>query len=523
MNFRLRGNDIFMTALFFGMLHGWSISNPWNGHAVWWLQLVAMVWLVRALFRTASPKAAFTLGGLFAVAWFTSSLWWIYTSMHTYGGLAAPLAALAVLALSIFLASFYAFACSTFVLLKRGSSLFDATLFTALWLLAELARATLFTGFPWSATGYAHIDSPLISAAPWVGVYGLSALAALIAALFVLTRSCGLKILIVLVLSIKAYMMPSPQAISDKPSQSLSATSLTVRLLQGNIPQNEKFDAKTGVALALAWYQERLLAAAKDGVDLVVTPETGVPLLPQQLPLGYWSKISDAFTQQSKTAALIGIPLGTMREGYTNSVIGLNSAATPYRYDKHHLVPFGEFIPPFFRWFTNLMNIPLGDFNRGGLAQPSFAHAGQRFAVNICFEDLFGEELAKRFADKTTAPTIFVNVSNMGWFGSGIAIDEHVNISRMRAIEFDRPILRATNTGATVVIDHKGVVTQSLARSTRGMLNAHLSGEMLSRTSLTPYALWAFQYGLKPLWIVACGLITLAFLRRKSRFPPSRE
>jgi apolipoprotein N-acyltransferase len=93
----------------------------------------------------------------------------------------------------------------------------------------------------------------------------------------------------------------------------------------------------------------------------------------------------------------------------------------------------------------------------------------------------------------------------------------------MRAIEFDRPILRATNTGATVVIDHKGVVTQSLARSTRGMLNAHLSGEMLSRTSLTPYALWAFQYGLKPLWIVACGLITLAFLRRKSRFPPSRE
>ena len=508
-----------MTALLFGILHGWSIANPWNGHAVWWLQLIAMAWLVRALLRTESPKTAFTLGGLFATAWFTSSLWWLYTSMHTYGGLAAPLAALAVLALSIFLASFYAFACSVFVLLKRRSALFDATLFAALWLLAELARATLFTGFPWSTTGYAHIDSPLVSAAPWAGVYGISALAAFIAALFVLTRSCGLKILIVLVLSIKACMMPSPQALVDKPSQALSSTSLTVRLLQGNIPQNEKFDAKTGVALALAWYQERLLAAAKDGVDLVVTPETGVPLLPQQLPLGYWPKMTDTFTQQNKTAALIGIPLGSMSEGYTNSVIGLNgSQAKPYRYDKHHLVPFGEFIPPLFRWFTDLMNIPLGDFNRGALAQPSFAHAGQRFAVNICFEDLFGEELAKRFADKATAPTVFVNISNMGWFGDGMAIDEHTQISRMRAIEFDRPMLRATNTGATAIIDHKGTVMQSLSRSTRGMLNAELSGDMLSRTSLTPYASWASRYGLQPLWAVACTWVIFAlFIKRKSR------
>ena len=515
-----------MAALLFGILHGWSIANPWNGQAVWWLQMLAIAWLVRALLHTESPKAAFARSLLFATAWFASSMWWLYTSMHTYGGLAAPLAALAVLALCGLLASFYALACAAFVWLKCGrvdggagadTPLFDATLFAALWLLAELARGTVMTGLPWSAAGYAHIDSPLVSAAPWVGVYGISALAAFIAALFVLTRSCGLKLLIVLVLSIKAYMMPIPQALLDKPSQTSSPTSLTVRLLQGNIPQNEKFDAKTGVALALAWYQERLLGAVQSGVDLVVTPETGVPLLPQQLPLAYWPKINSAFTEQRKTAALIGIPLGSLREGYTNSVIGLsnNSAVTPYRYDKHHLVPFGEFIPPLFRWFTDLMNIPLGDFNRGALAQPSFVHAGQRFAVNICFEDLFGEELAKRFADKAAAPTIFVNVSNMGWFGDGLAIDEHINISRMRAIEFDRPMLRATNTGATAVIDHKGVVTQSLARSARGMLNAELSGEMLSRTSLTPYARWASQYGLQPLWVMACTGVIFALVRKK--------
>jgi len=506
-----------MMAFLFGTVHAWSIASPWSGQAIWWLQLIAIAWLVSTLMRMESSKVAFICGLFFGVAWFTSSLWWIYISMHTYGDLAAPLAAFAVLALSLYLASFYAVACAAFVRLKRNSAWFDAVLFAALWLLAELARAVVFTGFPWSAAGYAHIDGPLISSAPWIGVYGISALAAFIAALLVLTRSCGLKILIVVVLGIKAYTMPSPQHSLEKPSETITSTSLTIRLLQGNIPQNEKFDTQTGVAFALAWYQERLLAAVKDGVDLVVTPETGVPLMPHQLPPGYWPKISDTFGQQNKTAALIGIPLGSIAEGYTNSVIGLGHHAitTPYRYDKHHLVPFGEFIPPLFRWFTDLMNIPLGDFNRGALSQPSFAHAGQRFAINICFEDLFGEDLAKRFLDPAIAPTVFINVSNMGWFGNGMAIDEHISISRMRAIEFDRPMLRATNTGATVIIDHNGVVMQSLVRSKRGMLNAELPAEMLGRNSLTPYARWASQYGLQPLWVLACGLVFLAFLRKK--------
>ncbi|MFM2085019.1 MAG: hypothetical protein RLY95_1837, partial [Pseudomonadota bacterium] len=99
-----------------------------------------------------------------------------------------------------------------------------------------------------------------------------------------------------------------------------------------------------------------------------------------------------------------------------------------------------------------------------------------------------------------------------------MAIDEHTQISRMRAIEFDRPMLRATNTGATAIIDHKGTVIQSLSRSTRGMLNAELSGDMLSRTSLTPYASWASRYGLQPLWVVACTWVIFAlFIKRKSR------
>ncbi len=178
-------------------------------------------------------------------------------------------------------------------------------------------------------------------------------------------------------------------------------------------------------------------------------------------------------------------------------------------------MPFGEFIPPLFRWFVRLMNIPLGDFSRGAVGQPSFAWQGQRLAPNICYEDLFGEELAARFADPAQAPTAFVNLSNIAWFGDTVAIDQHLHISRMRALEFERPMLRATNTGATAVIDHRGQVTHLLPRHTRGVLQAAFEG----RTQLTPFARWASAVGLWPLWAV-CLLLALTLAPRRKKTAP---
>jgi apolipoprotein N-acyltransferase len=267
------------------------------------------------------------------------------------------------------------------------------------------------------------------------------------------------------------------------------------------VPQDEKFQPGTGVPMALRWYGEQLRDAR---AALVVTPETAVPMLPQQLPAGYWDALQQRFATGSQ-AALVGIPLGSFKDGYTNSVIGLKPGALVYQFDKHHLVPFGEFIPPLFRWFTDLMNIPLGDFNRGDVGAPSFEWQGQQLAPNICYEDLFGEELGARFASATPAPTIFVNVSNIGWFGNTVAIDQHLQISRMRALEFERPMIRATNTGATVIIDHRGVVTHSLPRHTRGVLTGVVQG----RTGATPFAQWVSRLGLWPLW--ALGLLVVGW------------
>jgi apolipoprotein N-acyltransferase len=288
-----------------------------------------------------------------------------------------------------------------------------------------------------------------------------------------------------------------------------STGSLQVALLQGNIPQDEKFIPGGGIETALRWYGEQLRDAK---ASLVVTPETAVPLLPQQLPAGYLEAIQARYGSGTQ-AAIVGLPLGG-RSGYSNAVLGFQpGAAQPYKYSKHHLVPFGEFIPPGFRWFIQMMSIPLGDFQRGGLAQAPFVWQGQRIAPNICYEDLFGDEIGANFRDEASAPTILLNVSNIAWFGDSVAIDEHLSISRMRSLEFARPMVRATNTGATVVIDAEGRVTHQLPRLTRGVLEATVEG----RTGLTPYARWVAPFGLWPLWIAMLAIVGIAFAMGRRR------
>jgi apolipoprotein N-acyltransferase len=290
------------------------------------------------------------------------------------------------------------------------------------------------------------------------------------------------------------------------PDLTQSSGRLMVTLLQGNIPQDEKFETGSGVPLALQWYGEQL---QKANTALVVAPETALPLLPHQLPRGYWTALQDHFAE-GRQAALIGIPLGNFEEGYTNSVVGLRPGAErPWRYDKHHLVPFGEFIPPWFKWFTELMNIPLGDFTRGGLGQSTFQWQGQRLAANICYEDLFGEELAQQFHDADQAPTILVNVSNLAWFGGSLAMDQHLQIARWRALEFARPFLLATNTGVTAIVDHQARVLQTLPRDTRGVL----VGEVEGQTGLTPYAWWVSRLGLWPCWLAGLAIVLVSWRR----------
>ncbi|MCR5885266.1 apolipoprotein N-acyltransferase [Rhizobacter sp. J219] len=502
----LLGLDI-LFAVLLGAAHALPTAYP----VVWWLQLLCVAGFAWQVSR-ASPGRAALVAWVFSTAWGVSGTWWLYVSMHQYGGLPAWMSGAAVLALNAFLGLYLAITMAVFARLRRHRALLDALLFAACWMLAELARGVIFTGFPWAASGYAHIDSPLANLAPWIGVYGVGFVCAALGAGLVLgmhvigRRSAGAM----LGLGVSATVLIALALIKPVPFTRPSGT-LTLTLLQSNVPQDQKF-AEATLPQTLDWAQRQLLAAKG---QLVIGPETVVPLLPEQLPANYWKPLALHF--QGEQAALIGRPLGSFEAGYTNSVVGVSRDTVKwpggyYRYDKHHLVPFGEFIPTGFRWFTEMMNIPLGDFSRGLRVPPSFAFKGERIAPNICYEDLFGEELAARFIEMNEAPTIFANISNIAWFGDTIAVNQHQIISRMRSLEFQRPMVRATNTGATVVIDHHGVVTHSLPPFTQGVLDAQVEG----RQGLTPYAWWASRYGLWPLVAVALVLMLMTLpLRRK--------
>ena len=549
----------------------WPSTAPGQPSGLW--QIISLAVLVLALLRAQRVGQAAWRGWLFAWSWLACTFASLCVSMHTYGGLVAWMAVLAVLALAGGMALFYgAAACALAVLAPRSRG-GQVLLFGALWTMAELARGTWFTGLPWGAGGYAQADT-MRGLAPWVGVYGMGALAAMLAYALALTTqtlfsfleppapiglnerrsllSTGLSAAVALALvAVLASLQGHHRWQNAALAQTSSTGDLRVWLLQGNIAQNEKFETGTGVAQALRWYPQQLAEAQRAVIDraveapqLVVAPETALPMLPQQLPAQeFWRPFLRLIADQpdvpadQRMAALVGLPLGAYETGYTNSAWGITSetagngmgliANAPdgsylqpgggnypgagfYRYSKHHLVPFGEFIPPWFRWFTDLMNIPLGDFARGARVQPSWSHAGQRIAPNICYEDLFGEELAAAFTDEASAPTVLVNLSNIGWFGDTTAIDQHLQISRLRAMELGRPMLRATNTGATAVIDHRGVVTHRLPRLSMGRLEGTVEG----RSGLTPYAQWAGAYGLWPAWAL-CGAIALLALLAK--------
>ncbi len=484
------------------------------------------------------------LASLFATTAMVSTWGWLYVAMHRYGDMPAALSALAVLLLALALSVYFGVAGAIWVALVRRSilslrvtegrvalhasgqtltevrqGLSRMVLFAALWTLAELARGEWFTGFPWGAGGYAHPDSQLATYLPWLGVYGVGGLASLLAmaipvtiALLMSQRTKAWQWL-----AVGAVLMAwiVPVALNAYGTQFTTSTGhMTVRLLQGNIPQDEKFVGGMGVKVALNWYSEQLMANEE---ALVVTPETAIPVLPQQLPTDYWKPLREKFANAAHDGkpaqlALIGIPMGGLNVGYSNSVLGMGPTDTAYRYDKQHLVPFGEFVPPFFQWFVRMMNIPLGEFGQARPAASIMSWQGQRLLPQICYEDLFGEELARYFLNEQQAPTVLVNMSNLAWFGDTTAAAQHVLISRMRALEFQRPIIRATNTGMTALIDAQGHINFALPAFTRGVLLGSFEG----RSGLTPYAQWTSRWGLLPLWSLcfAIVLVFIAFSRR---------
>ncbi|MGF6531216.1 MULTISPECIES: apolipoprotein N-acyltransferase [Paraburkholderia] len=472
-----------------------------------WLEVAIFAFFFAWLTRTTGWKSAALTGGAFGFGNFVTGVWWLYVSMHDYGGMSPPLAAAALVLFSLYLAVYPALAAGVWSFCAghaQNGALDDkpfsptwhgAFAFASAWAVSEWLRGYVFTGFPWLASGYPQVDGPLAGFAPVAGVYGVGWMLALVAALIVqavvrvrepaelrkgATRVARVAPAAVVAVALLAAGMLLPLATWTVPANA----PLKVRLLQGNVKQEMKFE-QAGMVAAINEYQQMITAKP---ADLVVTPETAIPVLIQELPVPFATAVRN-FVDSTGTSILFGAIGGTITpEGrlvdYTNSTFGITPGSRElYRYDKHHLVPFGEFVPWGFRWFVNLMNIPLGDFSRGAPVQKPFMVHNQPVSVDICYEDIFGEEIARSIRESDTPAGVLVNSTNLAWFGDTIALDQHLQIARMRSLETGRPMLRATNTGMTAAIDAHGNVVARLTPFTVGSIDVTVQGT----SGNTPY------------------------------------
>jgi apolipoprotein N-acyltransferase len=504
---------------------GFALSfAPWGSA---WISLAVLALYAALVVRTSSTRAAAAAAFGFGIGWFVVGIGWLYVSMHDFGEMPAIIAGAAVLLLAAYL-SIYAVAATVLAVRARaaGGNFAFAAVFGAGFVIAEWLRGTLFTGLPWLAIGYAQTDSPLAGFAPIVGVYGTGGIAAALAAALGVTaadlfrrdpssprgwrRRSSLA-----AAAVVAATLAAGQGLRRIDWSEPHGRPLEVRLLQGNVPQQMKFDPQRALE-AMRDYTRMVEAEAATRPDLVLLPETAWITPWQSTPPEIARRVLDAVRSSGATVAL-GLPLvvvsrrdetGSLVERrLTNSVLAFSPDPTSAegiraaRYDKRHLVPFGEFIPPGFRWFVDLMRIPLGDFERGAVRQPPFAVGDQRVAANVCYEDVFGEEIIGALGG-TAGATILANVTNVAWFGRSHAADQHLQIARMRAIETARPMVRATNTGMTAAIDHRGRVLALAEPHARAVVTARVEG----RTGLTPYG----RTGNWPSLAVALVVIALA-------------
>ena len=486
------------------------------------LELFPLVWLALALLfgllrRLDGWRGGALYGFAFGLGAFLGGVSWVYVSLHQFGGLAAPLAALATLLFCAYLALFPALAAALTVRLGGGRGwLAQALVFAGAWALAEWLRGTLFSGFPWLLVGYAQTPpSPLAGYTPLLGVYGLSLVTALLAAALAgalavlwdfgarrrgqagapdtpltMPRAAVLQtVLVVLVPSLGALL----QGVRwTEPA----GAPLRVALLQGNVEQDMKWRPER-FADSLQAYHDLMQAHP---ARLTVLPETALPAYYVALPPDYLRRLAGMARAQDGDL-LLGAVTGD-ETIYQNSVVSLGSSPRQ-QYSKRHLVPFGEFVPPGFAWFMGLLNIPMSGFTPGPAQQAPLAVAGQQVAMNICYEDLFGEELRGAIP----AATILANVSNTAWFGRSLAQPQHLQIARVRALESGRPMLRATNTGMTAVVNPDGRIQAVLEPFTRAALVADVQG-MQGRT---PFVRWG---NVPALVLAMLGVLAGAVLAR---------
>jgi apolipoprotein N-acyltransferase len=453
-----------------------------------------------------STRRHFLVSFIFSISSLIATLCWIYVSMDLYGGMPKIVSALLIVLLCAYLAiypSLALWASSRFLGLSDTQRYL--LLIPVFWLISDWFRGFVLTGFPWGYLGYSHADTPLVGFAPVLGVQGITLAVMVICGaltLLIQKKKIGLSLTVISALLISGFILQKQQYTTAQPE-------INVSLVQGNIEQNEKWK-KDRLSPSLQKYLALSETGLDDKAELIIWPESAIAALEVNVQ-AFLQPLSADLAAKNKTliTGIIGYELKT--DSYYNSIITLGklpdrqgySLESGNRYQKHHLLPIGEFVPfeHLLRPLAPYFNLPMSSFQRGAQVQNNLQTEQVSLATAICYEIAFPELLRKNIGEKTG---VILTVSNDAWFGNSIGPDQHLQIARMRAIEFARPLLRSTNNGITAIIDASG--------NELGRLPANVAA-VLSKTIQPAFGQTPYQYaGSYPLYLYSLLVLLGLFL-----------
>ncbi|MGD8112459.1 apolipoprotein N-acyltransferase [Vibrio sp. NTOU-M3] len=456
--------------------------------------------LLLLLLHKQSAKQALWIGYAWGIGQFATGVSWVHVSIDNFGGMpkiaSVFLMALLIGYLAIYSALF-SWTLNRFFPSNHKTRFFLAA--PALWLIADWLRGWVMTGFPWLWLGYSQIDSPLANFAPIGGVELLTLFVIIInaALAYTILNKQWINLLIPAVILATGFGLRAVSWVQPNPESTTS-----IALIQGNIDQAKKWLPSERWPTIMKYTD---LTRENWDADVIIWPEAAIPAFEYELS-AYLKNLDSAAKMNGSTVITGVVNQGEDRKFY-NSILTLGQ--TPYgdyqydmnqRYHKHHLLPFGEFVPfeSILRPIAPFFNLPMSSFSSGDFVQPNIVASGRHMAPALCYEIIFNEQLRRNLTEDTD---FILTLSNDAWFGRSIGPLQHMEIARMRALELGKPVIRSTNNGVTAVTDYQGHVIKQVPQFETEVLRVNV----VSTDGQTPY----YRYGTWPLyiWVVLSLLI----------------
>ncbi len=475
----------------FAPLNAWPLSM---------LSFAVLFWV----WITSNSKDAAWYGFVYGLGLFGAGISWIYISVHTFGGMPPLIAGLSIFVLVALLSVFPALS----GWLQGCFSAWNPTIRLALlmptwWILVEWLRGWLFSGLPWLSTGYAYLDTPLSNYAPIGGVYlvGLIVLicsGTIVAMLRQLSNGNASLAVLLMLVWVAGWQLDKTLSWTRAEGQPIA-----VAIIQNDVSLMQKWDAEEAQRIVAEYWQQ---SQVHRDSDLIVWPEAAIPDYLDNVPDDFWRQI-----RKHPADFIVGILERETVAGVSrlyNSVVAVtHHPNSDMIYRKQHLVPFGEYLPlpDLFEPLINMLHIPMSNFSAWLQPQSPLEVAGNSFAISICYEDAFPQEWRNQLASSGA----LINVSEDSWFGNSLAPHQRLQMARFRSRESERPMIRASNSGLSSLIDWQGKIEAIAPQFAQSVVTATIQ----PRSGVTPYVM----FGDHPPLLFTALLLLLGLLFGKAK------